>query len=356
MNRYPWGLWAEQILAVMRLEWRKTFFARRGLWIYLLALAPVALFVGHTLSSRREVSQLQARATIRPEQRPEIVQGMSREDVIRKLGQPYSRETRSRRNFTRETLWYSDGEVNFRVDLKDDVVTSTGVNRSDTLAEDWQVFAAVYQFFFLRFAIFFGCVGVFMNLFRGEMLDKSLHFYLLAPIRREILVVAKYCAGLLATCVIFTASVALQLLAVFALYDGATTSRMLNEGGGWGQVLAYIGITPLACLGYGSVFLLAGLLFKNPIIPAASILMWEGLNWFLPSMLKKISIIFYLQSLCPVPTNPLGDIAGPLRLLASTASPTPAPIAVAGLLIVAAAVVAFAALRARSLEINYSTE
>jgi ABC-type transport system involved in multi-copper enzyme maturation permease subunit len=349
-------MWVSQILAVMRLEWKKTFFARRGLGIYALAVLPVLLFAGHTLAARRAVAQVRARATIRPEQRPEVVPGMARADVIAKLGQPYSRETRSRRNFTRETLWYSDGEVNFRVDLKDDVVTSTGVNRGDTLAEDWQIFAAVYQFFFLRFAIFFGCVAVFMNLFRGEMLDRSLHFYLLAPLRREVLVVAKYCAGLLATCVIFTASVALQLLAVFALYDGATTSRLLNEGGGWGQVLAYLAITPLACAGYGSVFLLAGLLFKNPIIPAASILLWEGLNWFLPSVLKKISIIFYLQSLCPVPTNPLGDIAAPLRLLASTASPTPAPLAITGLLVVAAVVVALAARRARSLEINYSSD
>jgi hypothetical protein len=104
------------------------------------------------------------------------------------------------------------------------------------------------------------------------------------------------------------------------------------------------------------VFLLAGLLIKNPIIPAASILLWEGLNWFLPSVLKKISIIFYLQSLCPVPTNPLGDIAAPLRLLASTASPTPAPLAITGLLVVAAVVVALAARRARSLEINYSSD
>ena len=36
------------------------------------------------------------------------------------------------------------------------------------------------------------------------MIDKSLHFYLLAPIRREVLLVGKYLAGLIATVVIFT--------------------------------------------------------------------------------------------------------------------------------------------------------
>ena len=31
--------WRAQILAVMRLELGKTFFARRGFWVYLLAFA-----------------------------------------------------------------------------------------------------------------------------------------------------------------------------------------------------------------------------------------------------------------------------------------------------------------------------
>jgi hypothetical protein len=37
-------LWLTQIRAIVRIEMKKTFFAKRGLWIYLLAMAPVALF------------------------------------------------------------------------------------------------------------------------------------------------------------------------------------------------------------------------------------------------------------------------------------------------------------------------
>lgn len=356
MNQLPWSLWAAQVAAVMRLELKKSFFARRGLWIYLLAAMPVILFTAHTISERADVEAVRARASITPQQREEIREGMSRDEVLAKLGKPFSTETRRRRNNVRETLWYSDGQVQFQVILRDDKVVQTGVHSGDTLAEDWQVFAAVYQYFFLRFAIFFGCVGVFMNLFRGEMLDKSLHFYLLAPIRREVLVAAKYLSGLVATTVIFTASVALQLTALFALYDSNTVDQFMKAAGGWPQVWAYIGITPLACLGYGSVFLFAGLLFKNPLIPASLMLMWEGANWFLPALLKKFSVIFYLQSLCPVPANPMGDIAAPLRLLASTAAPTPAPLAILGLLGLAALLLGLSAMRARKLEINYSTE
>ena len=56
----------------------------------------------------------------------------------------------------------------------------------------------------------------------------------------------------------------------------------------------------LACVGYGAVFLMCGLLFRNPMIPAAVVCVWENLNPFLPSLLKKISVIFYLKNLCPV--------------------------------------------------------
>ena len=56
------------------------------------------------------------------------------------------------------------------------------------------------------------------------------------------------------------------------------------------------------------------------MIPAARVLGWEWLNSFLPAVLKKISVIHYLQSLCPVPID-----AGPFAL---PAEPTPAPLAI----------------------------
>lgn len=104
-----WNLWLRQIIAIMRIDLRKTFFAKRGLWIYLLAFSPeIPMFFHHPNNSE--------------------------------------------------------------------------------LGQDVQIYAGIFQFFYLRVAIFFGCVGIFSNLFRGEMMDKSLHYYLLAPVRREVLV------------------------------------------------------------------------------------------------------------------------------------------------------------------------
>ena len=77
--------------------------------------------------------------------------------------------------------------------------------------EDRRIFAGVFQFFYLRLAIFFGCLGIFMNLFRGEMLDKTLHFWFLAPARREVLLAGKYAAGLIASIIFLPAELCCAL-------------------------------------------------------------------------------------------------------------------------------------------------
>ena len=63
------------------------------------------------------------------------------------------------------------------------------------------------------------------------------------------------------------------------------------------------------------MFLAVGLLFRNPIIPIAAVLLWEGVNPFLPAALKKMSMIYYLQSLCPMSVAPGQDVPGLIRLL-----------------------------------------
>ena len=77
-----------------------------------------------------------------------------------------------------------------------------------------------------------------------------------------------------------------------------------------------------------------GLVFRNPIIPALMAYGWEWLNFLLPPMLKKISVIHYLHSLAPVPVP-----EGPFAIVAE---PTPAWISVPGFLIVIAIVMTFA--------------
>jgi hypothetical protein len=119
---------------------------------------------------------------------------------------------------------------------------------------------------------------------------------------------------------------------------------------------AYIGVTVLACLGYGAFFLAAGLLFRNPILPAAAILIWEGINPFLPALLKKFSVIYYLKSLCPVEIPSPPGTPALLSLLVSNPDPVSTPVAILGIVIVALLVLYVSSFQVRRMEINYTTE
>ena len=63
-------------------------------------------------------------------------------------------------------------------------------------------FGALFQLFFLRLVVFFVCFTVFTYLVRGEIAERSLHFYLMAPLRRDVFLVGKFIAGLIAASII----------------------------------------------------------------------------------------------------------------------------------------------------------
>jgi ABC-type transport system involved in multi-copper enzyme maturation permease subunit len=274
-------LWIVQILAVLRLELRKTFFSKRGIWIYFVALAPVVLFTGHSLVAMNK---------------------------------------------------------HLHCDF----------------GSDTSIFATAFQLFYLRLGVFFGCVGIFMNLFRGEVLDRSLHYYFLAPIRREVLLAGKFLAGVIATSVIFTTSTFLQIVGNYLHHDWRVVSDYLFNANGIYHVIDYLGATILACVGYGSIFLAAGVLLRNPLIPAGVILVWESINSFLPSILQKFSVIYYLKSLCPIQIVPNSGTF--FAILSVNVDPLPAYIAVPGVLLFSVLILAIASLQVRKMEINYATE
>jgi len=210
------------------------------------------------------------------------------------------------------------------------------------------LFAMFYGGVILRTVVFFGCAWIFMNLFRGDIIDRSLHFYFLSPVRREVLVVGKYVSGLATSIILFTATTIVTMLLLYLPHFYSESSRYFLDGPGLGQLLTYAGITMLACVGYGAFFLVVGLFFRNPIIPAIVLYGWEWLNFLMPPLLKKISVIHYLNSLAPVPVYE-GPFAVP-------ALPTPAWIAVPSLILVTVLVLIVASYRIRHLEIRYGSD
>jgi ABC-type Na+ efflux pump permease subunit len=326
----------------------------------LLAFAPVLLFVGHAIFAPRDQERLARVAkahSVSAAALRSIRVGDSQEEV-EKAGQPYSqRRGRLRTEGVRGDALdkFTDGRSDFYVLFEGGKVKYIRRVDPETVSQGSLMFATSFQTYFLRLAVFFGCVGIFINLLRGEMLDKSLHFYLLTPIRREILMAGKYLAGLLATVVIFSASAGLQWLAMLTRFDQSSISGYLAEEG-WRHLLLYQAVTALACVGYGSVFLAAGMFFRNPIIPTVTVLLWESANVFLPAILKKVSLIFYLQSLCPVVAAPDTRLPAVWKLLISTVEPASPWTAVTGILMLTLVLLIISGIRARKLEINYSAD
>jgi hypothetical protein len=252
-------------------------------------------------------------------------------------------------------LVYFDGRREARLQFVDGKLQGRDIHRVLDFEEDRAVFAGIFQYFYLRLAIFFGCLGIFINLFRGEMSNRTLHFWLLAPARREVLLAGKYAAGLIASAVVFGGGALLTFAAMLWPHDAVEVQAYWNAGG-MEHVFWYAAAAALGCVGYGSVFLAVGLYVRNPIIPAAVLLAWEGVNGILPHALQKMSVLYYLQSLCPVPAPMENDAPTLIRLLAAPAAPASGPGAILGLLLLTAFVLCIAALAVRRMQISYGAE
>lgn len=272
----PWELWTRQITAILRMDLRRNFFSRRGIWIYLLAFAPVMIITLHAIIDRADPNQIH---------------------------------------------------------------------------NDTEVLAGIFEFFYLRFGIFFGCLGIFTWLFRGEVIEKSVHYYFLAPVKREVLLLGKFVGGVVTSLTLF----GLGVLASFSVmygHFGPAGQYYVFSGPGLGQLLAYLGVTALACIGYGSIFLMLSLLIRNPIIPAAIVLGWETFSPVLPSLVQRFSVTYYLKQLCPVSI----PADGLLALFTVVSEPVSTFAAILGPIVLAAVVLVLACKFVRRFQISYAAE
>jgi ABC-type transport system involved in multi-copper enzyme maturation permease subunit len=274
----PWRLYGSQVSVLVRNEVRRNLFTRRRLWIYLLALIPVVMIVGHTISDRHNMNPAQ-------------------------------------------------------------------------IEEDTQVLAGIVQLYYFRLGIFFACMAIFTWLFRGEMVERTLHYQFLVPVRREVLVVGKFLAGAVVAIALFLTAVFACFYFIYARFGSAGKSYVF-DGPGLGQLWSYLLVTALACVGYGAVFLALSLLFKNPIVPGVVIMGWEAIAPIFPAWAQRLSVTFYLKHLCPVNL----PITGPLAIFTIVAEPVSPLIAVLGLLCLTIAILTLSCFLIHRMEITYTTE
>ena len=208
-------------------------------------------------------------------------------------------------------------------------------------------FAEVFLFFLLRFIVFFANAVIFVRLFRGEILERSLHYTLLAPVPREVLVLGKYLGGVLSAVLLLVPTICASYFLTYLPHGGPALQLMVSSSG-LGILARYILIVVLASCAYGGLFTLAGLFFKNPMVPAILFLGRELLTPFLPAFLNSLSFVHYLVSFAPVPVS--------LGAFALLARPVPDWIARLALLLSSVALVWIASRVARRLEITYSAD
>jgi len=216
-------------------------------------------------------------------------------------------------------------------------------------------FFAPFFSLYLRVSIYLSALLLFMSLFRSEILERSLHYYLLTPVRRDVLVAGKYLSALVAASATFLVSTTALYLLLCLPWGGSEMGRFFFHGPGLSNLFAYVATALLGVAGYGAVFLVVGLYFKNPVIPGLLVWIWEAAVPILPALAKKVSVIFYLQSLYPVPVEE-GGCSQVYQFLRVLTEPPPAWISVPGFFLFTAAVFFAAVWRARRLEISYTSE
>lgn len=258
-----------------------------------------------------------------------------------------------RRNlFTRRRLWvYLLAALPAIILLAHNIFDHSYGADVTNLENDTQVLAGIIQLYYVRLGVFFACMGIFTWLFRGEMVQRTLHYQLLAPVRREVLVVGKFLAGTIVAVVLFEAAVLSCFYLAYSRF-GSIGRSYVFDGPGLGQLGAYLLVTALACLGYGAVFLALSLLFKNPIVPGLVLLGWETIIPIFPGWAQRLSVAFYLKHLCPVKL----PVEGPMALFTVVAEPVGPVVAVFGLLCLAAAVLVLSCFLIHRIEITYTGE
>jgi len=227
----------------------------------------------------------------------------------------------------------------------------SGSADASAFQEHTDVLDGIIQLYYVRLGLFFACMGIFSWLFRGEMVERTLHFAFLSPVRREVLVVGKFLAGAITAIIFFETALLGCSYFVYSRFGAMGMSYMFH-GPGLHQLGSYMLVMALGVLGYGAVFLGLSLVFKNPIVPGAVFFGWEMITPILPRTLQILSITFYLKQLYPVPVT----TSGILSLFTVVPEPLSSFTAIFGLLCFTAAVLVFCCYRIRKVEITYTTD
>jgi ABC-type transport system involved in multi-copper enzyme maturation permease subunit len=216
----------------------------------------------------------------------------------------------------------------------------------NSVGGELQLLAVLFRFLNLPIIVYIASASLFGNLYHAEIADRTLHHLFLMPVRREVVTIGKFIAGVLT---VFVSAVVAWLLAgavLLSVHGPRAAITTLLSGEGVRHVLAYVAMLLLAVLTYGALFLLVGALVKSPSMIAAAVLGWEWLTIFLPTGFKRLTVVHWVTAFMPsaVTTD---------SVIATLADPESRLVAVPVLLSFAAACLVIATWRARHVQISY---
>lgn len=161
------------------------------------------------------------------------------------------------------------------------------------------IYEGLIRILYLHFIVFFSANILGFAAVRQEMDDKTLHYLLLQPVPRPILILGKAAACLSLGCVLCFASLWVTYLTMtLPLCGGAAVVADLFGEGRFVVLLKESCVLALGLSAYAGIAMLMGSIFKSALF-GLFLLGWEAGLPYLPSVLKKWTVMHYLQSLLP---------------------------------------------------------
>lgn len=169
---------------------------------------------------------------------------------------------------------------------------------------------------------------------REEVDDKTITYLFVRPVPRAIIYAGKFIAGTLTSLALALPSAVLTFLILSSLDPVSEVFRHT------GVLVIDLGILALAIMAYCGLFGAFGTLLKRPLLWGIVFsIVWEVFITHIPGYIHNFTILHYILSLLPHPSAQRG-LLELFESLTSTSQTTPAPVAIAVLLVLSAAFLA----------------
>jgi len=168
------------------------------------------------------------------------------------------------------------------------------------------LFGAMMWLLYLRFIVPILAVFYGTSLMADEVEDKTITYLFTRPIPRGAVMAGKYLAYLACTILVVLASVMVVFFLVVPINGGSIAGSFLD-------LVKDLILLAVGLVAYGALFSWVGAQFKRPLLTGLIFVFgWEQAALAFPGYLKRLTIIYYLQSLVPH-AMPQDDLLGMLQ-------------------------------------------